>query len=337
VAEVARFFTVSDDRFFLGTVALLNSMRLTGHAHELVVMDRGLTEKQKDVLAGKVTLVTVTEGEKGHAVSVKPFPGLLDVDGVVVILDSDLIVCDTLEPVLDLARSGKICVYPDPPGSANRWFAEWSELFALSAPLRHQRYVNSGFLALSVTRWPRFLERWWAACARIPAERVFRHPSDPLWAGDQEALNAILMSEVQPGSYVQLPEYADVWSTRINVADESTLRCTFRGERQPIVHMSHQPKVWQPNGWRRVRGNAYVRLMPRLLLWPDLTVRLDPVDVPFWLREGKLPRLTVHALGAVNRPRGFVARLPRAPRKALRMFRGRFERRVGREDGTPSR
>lgn len=321
VAEVARFFTVSDNRFFLGTVALLNSLRLTGHTHELVVLDRGLTPNQKDPLEGKATLVRLADEEHRHAVTVKPFAAALDLDGVVVTIDSDLIVCDTLEPILEVARSGKICVFPDPPGSANRWFAEWHELFALAAPLRHHRYVNSGFLALSLTSWPNFLGRWWAACERIPADRVFRRPSDPLWAGDQEALNAILMSEVQPGGYVELPEYADVWSARIKVEDEKTLLCTFRGKRQPIVHMSHQPKVWQSNGWRRVRGNAYVRLMPRLLLWPDVTIRIDEADVPFWIREGALPRLAVRALGALNRPRAFVARLPRAPRRGVREVR----------------
>ena len=35
-----------DHRFFLGTVALLNSLRLTGNVGELVVLDAGLTAER---------------------------------------------------------------------------------------------------------------------------------------------------------------------------------------------------------------------------------------------------------------------------------------------------
>ena len=49
--QQARFFTISDARFFVGTVLLLNSLRLTGHDHELVVLDRGLTDSQRARLA----------------------------------------------------------------------------------------------------------------------------------------------------------------------------------------------------------------------------------------------------------------------------------------------
>ena len=44
------YFTVSTHRFFLGTVALLNSLRLTGNAGELVVLDAGLTPDERELL-----------------------------------------------------------------------------------------------------------------------------------------------------------------------------------------------------------------------------------------------------------------------------------------------
>jgi hypothetical protein len=50
-AEVTHY-TVSDHRYFLGTVALLNSLSLTGTVGELVVLDAGLRPKQRNDLVG---------------------------------------------------------------------------------------------------------------------------------------------------------------------------------------------------------------------------------------------------------------------------------------------
>ena len=42
----------------------------------------------------------------------KAYPSLLKPSGTVVLIDSDIVVTDSLAPVATLAREGKICVCP---------------------------------------------------------------------------------------------------------------------------------------------------------------------------------------------------------------------------------
>lgn len=315
----ARFYTISDAKFFVGTVALLNSLRLTGHDHELVILDRGLTSEQRRSLAAHAEFV---EAANEDPYLVKPFPALLDPDGIVVLLDSDMIVTDTLRPVIALAESGKICAFPDHPSDYGRWFAEWQDLFSLGAPLRRQGYLNAGFIAVSTQRWPAFLGRWWDACELIASRRRELGEPQPeaLAQFDQDALNALLMSEFPAESVVELPGYE--WDLRrVAVEDEQRLRCRAEGRTQPLLHTVLQPKVWQHAAWRRVRSDAYVKLAPRVLFSADVPVRLEPDQVPLWLRPGTAPRLTVRALDAYNRALPVLARGRRAPRRLARDVR----------------
>src|SRR6187551_3977245 len=61
----ATFYTIADAGFFPGLVALLNSLRLTGNAGELVALDRGLTPAQRELLAGHVSVVDLPEAPAG--------------------------------------------------------------------------------------------------------------------------------------------------------------------------------------------------------------------------------------------------------------------------------
>ena len=313
----ARFFTISDPAFFVGTVALVNSLRITGHEQEVVVLDRGLTARQRELLAPSVTLVDVPAGHADPYL-VKPFPALVDTDGVVVLLDSDMVVTDSLEPVLERAAAGAICVFPDHPADLDRWFAEWHELFGLGAPLRRGDYLNAGFVAVSTARWPGFFPRWWEACARIPAERETLTDPEPLAQLDQDALNALLLSEIPEGAVGQLPSYE--WDLRrVSVVDPRTLECRAEGVRQPLLHAWLRPKVWQ--GRENVHANAYERLLPRILFAPDAAIRLDANDVPRWLRPGAAGQVALHGLRAYNALPEVRARARRAPRRALRGLR----------------
>lgn len=315
----ATFFTVSDAHFFQGTVALLNSLRLTGHPHEMVVLDGGLDTRQREVLAKHVTIVERPVEQDRHPVTVKAFPALMETDGVVVIIDSDIVVTDSLDPILELARSGRLCLFPDHPWSVSRWCPEWEEIFDLSGPPRRQPYMNSGFIALA-DPWKWLLRRWWKACGRIPAGDVFTGDYDhPLYAGDQDALNAILMSEVPRASVAELPRYADIHTERPVIESAESLICTYRGRRQPMIHATQRPKVWQRSGWRQVRANAYVQVLPRLLYAEDVLVRLRPDDLPLWVRPGRAPRAVVRTLGALNAVRALSVRARRAPRKVARL------------------
>lgn len=303
------FYTSSDERFFVGTVALVNSLRLTGHDGTVVVFDLGLTEAQRERL-GAVASVE-TPAARDHAPKVLPASDRAA--GPVVLLDSDMLVVASLAEVLDDVERGKICAHPDPD---ERWFDEWRDGFGLSAPLRRERYVNSGFVAFSVDRWPGLLERWAQANRRLPHVRGTR-PEHPYRDVDQDALNAVLMSEVPAGSVSVHPAWAHAHPDalpRLRIASERALTCMDGDHRVVILHHSLRPKAWERSGWQRDFRQAYIRLLPRALFWEDVALRLEPEDVPVWLRPTMAGRLASRALGVARAVPG----LNRAAKAAIR-------------------
>jgi hypothetical protein len=303
----ATFYTVTDAGFFPGTVALLNSLRLAGHQETLVVLDNGLRRGQRERLEEHVVLVDAPSGTHKSPLSFKPFPYLVGASGTIAIIDSDMIVSASLAPTLVLAGQGKICMYPDHHGDQGRWFAEWEELFSLSCPPRRQTYLNTGFVAFSVDHWPRLLEDWWEACSRIPADLVFTPDDQPFRDGDQDALNAILMTEIDAESVMVLPYGGETYhdTESVKIIDDERLVCTRDGLRISILHHTLQPKMWSPSGWSRLAvDNPYIRLFPRVVFGHDVVVRLGSGDVPWWLH----PTLRYPALMTAVRRGWWIAR-----------------------------
>lgn len=330
----ARFYTLSDAGFFVGTVALFNSLRLTGHDSELVVLDCGLTGEQRELL-GAAGVVLVASPDDASAYFLKPYPAMLEPDGVVVVVDSDMAITDSLHPILSRAAAGEVCVFPDHPLDLRRWFAEWHEIFDLGAPLRRHTYMNAGFLAVAAEQWQWLLERWRELCLRLPGlTEELGHP-EAVAQRDQDALNALLMSEVPADALHVLPPY-ELDLRRVEVRDAESLVCVAHGARQPILHLALSPKVWQPGGWRHVGLNtAYVRLMPRLLFGADVPIRLAPDDVPLWLRPGRGARVAARGVSPVARFRTVPSRARRAPRRLAREARqaiGAVRSRGGEDD-----
>ena len=167
--------------------------------------------------------------------------------------------------------------------------SEWEQLFELEAPCRPQTYVNAGFFVFDTARWPMLLERWSDCCRRIPPTGILSgdHETDPLWGGDQDALNALLMSEVPSGVVEYLPS-AEMAHAKglagVRVIDRSRLVVACRGVRPRVLHYTWRPKPWQREGWRRVKPDAYVSLLIRSLFGEGATVRVPPSSVPLWLR-----------------------------------------------------
>src|SRR5687768_14446223 len=112
MASTPTFYTVADARFFPGVVALLNSLRLSGNEGELVVLDRGLARSQRERLEQHANVVDLRD-EARHAAFAKPFPRFLEVKGVIVLVDSDVLIVSGLDHVLPPAAAGKICVFPE--------------------------------------------------------------------------------------------------------------------------------------------------------------------------------------------------------------------------------
>jgi hypothetical protein len=298
-----KFYTLCSDNFFLGLVGLINSLRLTGHHNELVVLDCGLTQSQRDILRPHCSVVALPDDLAGsHPYVLKPFPHVMNAQGLVVLIDSDIIVTRSLEPIFSLAREGKICAFP--ANALTRWIPAWKQLFNLEGEMRKQMCVNSGFVAFSTSSWPRLLERWWQACQRMPAHwQQVGHKR--IIEGDQDALNAILMSEIPSEALEMLPEEEGPTKVGlrkgVQVLDVSSLRCAYRGHTTRLLHSTGSPKPWQTGAWKAAQRNAYVRLLSRLLLGTDVAITIPSSELPIWLRAGTFASLSLAGLDIVTR------------------------------------
>jgi hypothetical protein len=317
------YYIVSDANYFPGAAAFVNSLRLTGNAGEVVVLDAGLTRAQRDRLAPHATVVDVGNDVRRNPLLFKAFPAQLAPEGLVVVTDSDVIVTGSLEPFLERARAGRICLFRD--GTPDRWFGEWQEIFDLRSPLRRETYVASGFVAFVAEEWPALLPRWEEAARRIPSSATRGGGAaitTPCWDGDQDALNALLMSEYPPDAVEFLPPVVAPMQyeprRRVRVEDANLLRCRHEGELTLLIHAGGNPKPWQRSGWgMRMHEDAYGILLPRVLLGDDVPIRFTPNEVPIWLRSGRGARATRTALDGARA----VARQVRrrvAPRQELK-------------------
>ncbi len=281
------------------------------------MLDLGLDPRQRERLSVTAEVVQ-PPGELGATPLLsKPFPALLERDGVAVVIDGDMIVTRSLDAVLERAETGAVCTIADIPDQRDRWFAEWQALLDLPTPPRRQPYVNAGFVALSTDRWPDLLGRWLAGCRRLLGSDTMTRGGgyeQPFWAADQDVLNALLMSEVPADALEILPERAGP-SPRllhdVEILDPERLDCRLEGDRPYLLHYWGSPKPWERSAWTRVDGDAYVRLLPRVLLGDDVAIPVAPGELPSWLRQGPRGRLERRALGGVNRlARGLLAHLP---------------------------
>jgi len=329
----ATFFTVCNDKYFPGLVGLLNSLRLMGHNDPLVVGDCGLTAAQRALLASHCKLIELNSTLVRNAMQYKPFPFLVRPRGIVVVIDSDMIVTRSLSPVLALAGQGKICAFPD--GNFDTWWAEWQEIFNLPcAPRKQQSYVNSGFVAFSASFWPELLEQWWKACERIRDRPTFQEGvslANPTVGGDQDALNAVLMSLIPADALLLLPWEGQVTpfdSRNLRSIDERLLKCEYKGQQPLILHHILLPKPWQwwgVCGWGgHMSGYVYLRFLRRLLNAPDVALKVPKPMLKIWLRQGNASDAAVYGLAFAN---FFGVRLlVKICRKLARIYKKRMKR-----------
>ena len=290
----AAFYTVANSKYFLGLTGLINSLRLTGHSQPIFVVDAGLTAAQRTALAGQCEFVPAPPVAVPRASLWKAAGPRARPAEVVLLIDSDIVVTGSLEPIFEAARNGQICAYPDPDGA--RWFAEWHTLYDLP-PMRRQTYVNSGVVAVSTRAWPHFLDRWWELCQRIRT-----HPR--LYTGgrngstsqpDQDAFNALMMSEFPAEALVPLeaqeaPISDDANREEIEVLEERSFSCIRQGAPVRLVHYACQPKCWAPEARAQSQYHAYARLLVRATTWPDAPVRLARSAIPYWMRPDPISR-----------------------------------------------
>lgn len=321
-------YTMGDSNYFVGIIALINSVFLTMDDSEVavVVLDLGLSPRQRDLIGRHCRVMDRTAELQGHPWYLTPYAYFDEPDGTIAIIDSDIIVTRSLTNILQTAESGSICVYPDP--DSTRWFDSWEEVFSLRAPLRPKApYMNAGFVALSTEAQPEFLRRWWDLCQLIAQrDQVGTTPEPALKYAGQDALNALLLSEISPDATNLLPtgsvRYSADQMAEIQVQDLHTLACVANGHPVDILHSIGAPKAWQRAAWRSVRPTGFLRLLRRVLLGDDVRIRLGNDDLVPWLRAGTVGRVALTYFYGVN----FATRCIRSARYQT----GRAARRVRR-------
>ncbi len=294
------FYTMGDAGYFLGGVGLVNSLRLLGHREKITFLDLGLTPAQRDLLATECEVVQLPREEGIHPFIFQAFAHCLAPEGVVVILDSDIIVTARLDELVEAARAGRIVVFPESDRYVTRRFTEWRELFDLPLVPRVQPYVNSGFVGLAVDAHGGFLGRWWDECQRLAR----RDPSDEQrnvsTLADQDVLNALLMSEVAIDDIAFQDHRTSPmkpWElAHTKVLDFDGIRCSHEGVATVLLHSTDTPKPWRREAMVELREGAYVRCLRRLLTGPDLAIRLPASEVPPWLRAGVSGALALRGL-----------------------------------------
>jgi hypothetical protein len=317
----AAFYCVSSREYFPGAVALLNSLRLLGHREPLFVLDCGLDPVQAELFAPHATLVPAPSG-------VEPtlFKGLAPLAhpaGVMVLLDADMIVTRPLSDLMERAAEGRIVAFKT---GRDRFFAEWGPLLGLG-PIRRQRYLSSGFLCAGHGVGTEVLRLVTDLQARIDPDVLWwgrGRPGEPFCFGDQDVLNAVLSSRVQPDRIIALENrlLSELPFEGLRVIDAPRLRCAYPDGVEPYLvhHILYKP--WLD----AVYYTAYARLLTRLLFGPDIPLRLDRHYVPLRLRTGLGAWVARKATNARERVRWSIR--DRLPLQLTARWGGQRERKL---------
>jgi hypothetical protein len=284
----AAFYCMSSRIYFLGAVALINSLRVLGHAEPIFVLDCGLTQRQRGLLAPHVTLVPAPGDGAPEPFLLKTVAPLRHRADVTVLIDADMIVTRSLAALIEWAAGDRVVAVKD---NIDRFVPEWGELLDLG-PARRRPYVSSGLVLLGGSLGEEVL--------RLLDDRQRRVDYDLSYFGrdldeypfrylDQDVLNAILATRERPDRIVTLERsVAPVPPFRgLRVLDEATLRCRHRDGSEPYVLHQFVRKPWLEPMYH----SPYSRLLARLLVWDDVAVRVPESEVPLRMRNGVLARL----------------------------------------------
>ena len=280
-APETAFYCVADERYFAGAVGLVNSLRLLGHRDPILLLDCGLTGEQRDLLAPEADLV---------AAPAKSLPWLLKTVAplerpadVMVLLDTDMVATRPLGELFERAAAGRLVAFAD---RANRFDPDWGELLGLATPKRGT-YVSSAAIAVGRELGEEVLGLLADRQSAVDFERTFwraDEPGYPFRFADQDVLNAILSTRIEP-------ERLDALDARLaptppfdglRVADARSLRCAYADGTEPYLVHHHVVRPWlEPT-----HHGVYSRLLHRLLVGPDVAIRVPERMIAPWLRRG---------------------------------------------------
>ena len=275
------FYCVADARYFLGAAAMINSLRLVGHTEPVLLADCGLTPGQREALAPHATLFEIEKDTPPWLL--KAVVPLRHPARTIVLVDTDMIVIRPLIPLIERASPGRLVAFRD---RQQRFFPEWGELLELGAA-RPGPYVSSGLVLVGEPLGERVLRLMNERRSRVDFERTFWRGNArdyPLLYADQDVLNAILATSVEPDRVETLDQClaATPPFRGLRVVNEPTLRCAYRDGTEPYVIHQYVRKPWL----ERTYHGIYSRLFARLLLGDDVAVRVPESSVPSRMGAG---------------------------------------------------
>jgi hypothetical protein len=286
------FYLASDARYFVGTVALLNSLRLVGHDEPVLVLDCGLAPDQRALIEREATVVPAPDARA--ATLLKAILPLQQPADVMVLLDTDVIVVRPLDELVGLARRGQVVAFPDVL-HRDRHFPEWETIFGVGAP-RRQPYLNAGHVLVPHGRGRPLLEEFETLQRQLDPGATLLGDGrfeDPVFFADMDVLNALLATRI-PAEGLAILDGGEVAYTPfrgLRVADEHKLE--LDGGSPYLLHHVFEKPWLEPT-----RPNVYAQLLRRLLFRDDLALRLRPEDVPKRIRPGLRGGLTRGWAGA---------------------------------------
>jgi hypothetical protein len=324
------FYCVADSRYFLGAVGMLNSLRVLGHDEPTYVLDCGLTSAQREALTPHATLVTGPEDVPPCLL--KTIAPLRHPAQVMILIDADIVASRSLAGLIDRASEGRVVAFED---GQDRYFPEWGEILEAGVP-RHQPYVSSSLVLLGGEEGRRVLRLMDQLAPRIELEGspfASRVPDHDFFRGDyatpaarhpffypeQDLLNAILATKLDAGALEAIDSRleADPPFTGLQVTDEQALRCRYRDGGEPYVLHHFALKPWLEPTF----DSPYARLLRRLLVGPDVAIRVPAQTLPLRFRTGAMAWVSRMAVNAYDLARWYLVERPttwlrrRAPRR----------------------
>jgi hypothetical protein len=277
----AAFYCVADSRYFLGAVGLLNSLRLRGHREPMFILDCGLTEAQRQLMAPHVTLVPAPDDSPPWLL--KTVAPLCHPAPVMVLVDTDIVATRSLAELIELAADSGVVAFQN---DVDRFVPEWGELLGLG-PVRRQPYLSSGLVFLGEPLGANVLRLMTERQTKVEFERTFWRenvPDYPFLYADQDVLNAILASRVKPDQIVALPNRLapNPPFHGLRPTDKARLRWAYEDGVEPYVVHHHTAKPWLEPTY----DGVYSRLLRRLLADPDASVRVPRRQIPLRMRSG---------------------------------------------------
>jgi hypothetical protein len=291
----AAFYCVSDARYFLGAVGLINSLRAVGNDEPVFLLDCGLTGPQRKLLAAEAQIVDAPSGVPPWLL--KTILPLAQPAAVQVLVDTDMIVTRPLGPLLDHAADGAVIAFRD---RQQRFFEEWGELPGLGAA-RPRPYVSSGFVVLGGDLGGRVVQLFHTHQDCVDFELTFWRrdvPDYPYRYADQDVLNAVLATSVDPGDVEALDQRLaptpPFRGLRVESGGGPRLECSYRDGTRPYLVHQYLRKPWLEETY----DGAYSRLLRGLLNSPDEAIVVPGDQLPVRLRddaEGRAARRRANA------------------------------------------